>query len=714
MRLRKASIPNQKFIIRPQQLNRKAPLENPTATEDGLVPQFVQAMYRVLLLRNADQAGLDFYTERIRSGRPVETIMRHFLKSPEFAEKRAHFLETYPSSSSPKSGGIKLELEHITHECEGRMVTFALNKAAKDSYTETLRKGPIRDHFIPFILRRAKQNAGSTKVADFGANVGAVSLPLAANGIRVLAVEALPLNFLALASAAKASGLRNLLPVNMAAMDRKGLVTLQGLSEWATAGVEGGDVTVSCDTLINILQTYDFADADVIKIDIEGAELPALIDADRFFSERPDMEIIFESSNHTCRLFGYDRKDLLRWFEERGYSTYIYLPDGLMPVRYCDPQPTPVVDVLATKRSPKALERQGERIVPMTDEYVVQELLRISKMEHPHILEHFLTEVRRVDDRVKHSPSWPTIMSQVAALEEREFRPLASPVTAIASGDVTGNSRRPSDDKEKLAPLEGKGGSSVAKSTLEQVIFVHSHRRSGTHFVLDTIRAWFDVPDGIQEVPGFLTPSELGNHSLSKDHEPFWGFKLTQGHIWESQEQWHRTRRLYETGTHLYVVRNPLHVLRSAYIFDIHGAEPKFRIDPKTTFLDYITGRSLHERNNGLNRAEYWAQHVKSWCYDERTMVIHYQDLKANLRNMLSGISDHIGLPVRDFPRQVVSTGVATGLTGAFLSKGQPLPFDTDVIDVIRSAIGKIFGAPPWRGGLERDVADWLSAPPTA
>src|SRR4051812_37999686 len=80
-------------------------------------------------------------------------------------------------------------------------------------------------------------------------------------------------------------------------------------------------------------------------------ESPCLAGADTFFEDRPNIDVIFESNTHTCHLFGYDRVDLLRWFEERGFSSYAFCPNGLVPVSISDPQPDPVVDILATKRS---------------------------------------------------------------------------------------------------------------------------------------------------------------------------------------------------------------------------------------------------------------------------------------------------------------------------------------------------------------------------
>lgn len=207
------------------------------------------------------------------------------------------------------------------------------------------------------------------------------------------------------------TGFRNLLPVNMAALNSAGLVSLAGTGPWATAGLGSGDITICCDTLVNILEVYGFSDADVVKLDIEGAELRALKDADRFFDDRPRTEVIFESNDHTCQFFGYRRNDLLRWFEQRDFSLYAFRPDGLMPVKPDDPQPVPVIDILATRRSPASLEEQGEKIVLMTEDYIMQELLKISTSTDPAIRQHFITEARQLGEGARRSASWPDIAS---------------------------------------------------------------------------------------------------------------------------------------------------------------------------------------------------------------------------------------------------------------------------------------------------------------
>jgi hypothetical protein len=248
----------------------------------------------------------------------------------------------------------------------------------------------------------------------------------------------------------------------------------------------------------------------------------------------------------------------------------------------------------------------------------------------------------------------------------------------------------------------------VCEAAAEPLIFVHSHRRSGTHFLLDTLRAWFDLPDRIEEIRGETLAPKYENCTLSKDHEPLWGFKLGQRHIWETQEQWRRGCALYEAGKHVYIVRNPLHVLRSAYIFDTHGAEPGFAVDPATTFLAYVKGGSLHERSGGRTRAEYWAAHVKAWYFDERVLVVHYDDLKRALPQTLRAVADHIGLPARETPRAVTPTGIATNLTSRVLAEGRTVAWDVEVVAEVKAAIDRVFGPPPWRG-LEARVAEWLN-----
>ena len=215
--------------------------------------------------------------------------------------------------------------------------------------------------------------------------------------------------------------------------------------------------------------------------------------------------------------------------------------------------------------------------------------------------------LRAYVQRLQAGASIETVVRQI--LESQEF---AQKRSRFLTTYIRGESREALSTSPKAikadpssVPLNG-GGDSAAQASAEHLIYVHSHRRSGTHFLLDTIRAWFDVPEEIHAIPNpalfpRVVASAYAPYSLSKDHEPSPGFKLKQAPVWHSAEQRERGRHLYETGSHIYIVRNPLQVLRSAYIFDLSGVEPRYKIDSNTSFLEYITARSLHTRESRAN-----------------------------------------------------------------------------------------------------------------
>lgn len=127
---------------------------------------------------------------------------------------------------------------------------------------------------------------------DVGANIGSYSLNIASEykkkGVEVVAIEAHPENFKALERNIKCNGLTNVKIVNKAVSDRKGIVNLYERSfDGVRAGSEvyslfdtfmrnlpnGKTIEIECDTLDNILAG---SKVDVMKIDIEGAEVLAL------------------------------------------------------------------------------------------------------------------------------------------------------------------------------------------------------------------------------------------------------------------------------------------------------------------------------------------------------------------------------------------------------------------------------------------------------
>jgi FkbM family methyltransferase len=167
------------------------------------------------------------------------------------------------------------------------------------------RKGT--DDFYMFYIPREEKlgphlimQKGETFV-DVGANIGYYSLRVAkeysAKGVMVIAIEAHPDNYKALSKNIELNDFKCVRPINKAVSDHKGIVRLYErvdgrnrirseyyslsnafLNESNFARPEGGSLEVECDTLDNILGEQR---VDVMKIDVEGAEVSALKGATR-------------------------------------------------------------------------------------------------------------------------------------------------------------------------------------------------------------------------------------------------------------------------------------------------------------------------------------------------------------------------------------------------------------------------------------------------
>jgi FkbM family methyltransferase len=172
--------------------------------------------------------------------------------------------------------------------------------AMKSGIKAIPRKG-TKDFSVLFLAR--EQDIGSNLVmkenetfVDVGANVGSYTLSAAKEykdkGVKIIAVEAQPDNYRALCRNIQINNFRNVKTINKAVTDHKGNVTLYEfhdgihvdssryslydkafLPENNILHAGGNLLRLDCDTLDNMLHDQR---VDVMKIDIEGAEVMAL------------------------------------------------------------------------------------------------------------------------------------------------------------------------------------------------------------------------------------------------------------------------------------------------------------------------------------------------------------------------------------------------------------------------------------------------------
>jgi FkbM family methyltransferase len=172
-------------------------------------------------------------------------------------------------------------------------------------------------------------------VIDAGAHIGYYAL-MAAHRLRqvgaglVFAFEPHPINFADLQRNQQLNNMSNLIPIQKAVADQTTRMRL-----FSNSDLRGGSVSnslkqlsahdisyeIECTTLDDFMDTHKEAKIGLIKLDVEGAELPALRGAQRLI-ERDKPYIIYEEAEDRDRAFGYEIKDLRSFLESLGYKIY--------------------------------------------------------------------------------------------------------------------------------------------------------------------------------------------------------------------------------------------------------------------------------------------------------------------------------------------------------------------------------------------------------
>ncbi|MGZ4787898.1 MAG: FkbM family methyltransferase [Terriglobales bacterium] len=154
---------------------------------------------------------------------------------------------------------------------------------------------------------------------DIGANAGLFSLLAATKCERVYAFEPLPSNLRRMRRNIKINGLRNVSILEKAVGDREATATLyvpesdnSGLASLTyMAGAKSIEVPVI--TLDKFVQQKRLARVDLMKIDIEGAEVMAFEGAGELLSRADAPDVIFEA---------HPGSEAAKWLEARGYTIY--------------------------------------------------------------------------------------------------------------------------------------------------------------------------------------------------------------------------------------------------------------------------------------------------------------------------------------------------------------------------------------------------------
>jgi len=194
-------------------------------------------------------------------------------------------------------------------------------------------ESPIATHFYTHLRQ-------GDCVLDIGSNIGQYAI-LAGTKVgpqgRVFAVEPSTLADTYLSRNIRENGLTNVQILRLAAWDKDTTLCLNpgeptncGTAHVAETSMSPGVLQVPARRLDGVLGEYGCDRVDVIKIDIEGAELRALQGLSGILARQLPRTVyceLFEGLND----FSNTEGDLLGFFADRGYQAWLFSDAGLVP-----------------------------------------------------------------------------------------------------------------------------------------------------------------------------------------------------------------------------------------------------------------------------------------------------------------------------------------------------------------------------------------------
>jgi FkbM family methyltransferase len=228
--------------------------------------------------------------------------------------------------------------------------------AQEDPVAQSYRAGDLRPVRLLLSVARAAVGPGA-RVLDLGAHVGGFTCAIAALGCRVLAIEASPRNVALLEASRWHNDFRDLHVEHAAVGDCEGEIYFHSNGPWGQVapGEGDGSVRVPMTTIDAVLERHGWADADFVKLDVEGCEVRALRGASRLLGGANAPPVFFESNSHTLASFGETPESLRAEFLRHGYTVYHVRAGVLVPVRTGERQRKVCTDYLACKRMPAGL-----------------------------------------------------------------------------------------------------------------------------------------------------------------------------------------------------------------------------------------------------------------------------------------------------------------------------------------------------------------------
>ena len=193
---------------------------------------------------------------------------------------------------------------------------------------------------------------------------------------------------------------------------------------------------------------------------------------------------------------------------------------------------------------------------------------------------------------------------------------------------------------------------------MNRIVVVASHRRSGTHLMLDSLRS------NVRDVHGRFMTLERIEPSHEK-HLPIAEFDrrlrsqrgvvLVKTHALPSAGAWQApgadeyASELLATAPTIYVHRDGRDVLVSLYRFvQSYSAQVA-----EQSFAGFLRANHTGLDAAGISRPAYWQRHVLAWLDRGPTVTASYEALQGEFEASLRSIADRLDLRLRPVLSQV-------------------------------------------------------------
>jgi FkbM family methyltransferase len=177
--------------------------------------------------------------------------------------------------------------------------------------------------------------AGSRTILDIGANIGQYSLLFARYGRKVIAFEPIPTLAEQLRENVALNHMEPIVTVVEAAVsDLDGSVTIHVADDTNSgmasliSSTSSKTLTVEAKTIDSFLAESEFKSVDLVKMDIEGAELFALRGMRKLLRDQAP-PLVLEMNEKMMREAGYEYSDVLGLLREFDYQPYAITKSGL-------------------------------------------------------------------------------------------------------------------------------------------------------------------------------------------------------------------------------------------------------------------------------------------------------------------------------------------------------------------------------------------------